>query len=344
MNGVPACLPYSPPTLTGVLVNPYAVYVTDQANFRVEKFTMGGVFALKFGSSGTTSGKFKSSGAPQGIATDSNGNIWVADGAGNRIQEFNSSGTYIGQLGCSGTSACSSTSVNGSFSAPTGIAFDASGNLWVTDYGNQRVQKFNSSGVYQSQLGCASGMCSTGSGSGSFNNPVAVAIDPSGNIWVADEGNYRVEKFNSSGVYQSQLGCASGGCSSSTANGKFGGAIWGVAADASGNIYVPDNTNNRVEKFNSSGTYVSQIGSCSSGACSSSTANGAFNGPDTITIDPSGNIWVSDDGNNRVEEFNSSGTYVNAMGSSYNGAAGSVGAAGSGNGQFNGPNFIAVGR
>jgi secreted PhoX family phosphatase len=87
---------------------------------------------------------------------------------------------------------------------------------------------------------------------------------------------------------------------------------------------------------------VSQIGSCSTGSCSSTSATGGFNQPDGIGVDSAGNIWVSDDANQRVEEFNSSGTYINSLGSSYNGVSGSAGASGTGNGQFNGPNYIAI--
>jgi DNA-binding beta-propeller fold protein YncE len=94
---------------------------------------------------------------------------------------------------------------------------------------------------------------------------------------------------------------------------------------------VADTNNQHVEKFNSSGTYVSQFGSSGSG-------NGQFSGPNTIAFDGSGNLWVVDSGNNRVQEFNSSGTYLSQIG-----CASGVCASGSGNGQFNNPDGIAIG-
>ncbi len=176
-----------------------------------------------------------------------------------------------------------------------GVVADGSGNVFVTDVSNNRVQKFNSSGVYQSQFGSA------GSGNGQFNQPGAIAIDGSGNIYVSDRNNSRVQKFNSSGVYQSQFGSAG------TGNGQFTSPC-GIAFDGSGNIYVVD-FGNRVQKFNSSGVYQSQFGSAGSG-------NGLFNRPQGIAIDGSGNIWVADQNNDRVQKFNSSGVYQSQLATS----------------------------
>ncbi|OGI68614.1 hypothetical protein A2738_01910 [Candidatus Nomurabacteria bacterium RIFCSPHIGHO2_01_FULL_42_15] len=156
--------------------------------------------------------------------------------------------------------------------------------------------------VYDSQFG------TLGFSNGEFYLPSAVALDSSGNIYVADKR--RVQKFNSSGVYQSQFGTVGSG------NGQFSEPV-ALAIDSSNNIYVVDFSLNRVQKFNSSGVYLSQFGSAGSG-------NGQFNQPSDITIDSSGNIYIVETGNHRVQKFNSSGVYLSQFGS-----------AGSGNGQFN---------
>ena len=117
--------------------------------------------------------------------------------------------------------------------------------MYVTDTGENRVEKFTSSGTPVSQWG------SLGSGLGQFFEPHGVAIDSSGNVYVADLGNSRVKKFTSAGAFESAWGCADAAtqaCSPSPANGQFSGPD-GVAVDSSGNVYVVDLYNDRVEKF-----------------------------------------------------------------------------------------------
>ena len=131
-----------------------------------------------------------------GTIQTGNGNIWVADQGGNRMEEFSATGTYEGQIGCSGTSACSGGNGNGQFEVPYDSAIDASGNLWVVDCGgvNDRVEEFSATGTYEGQLGCSSGACLTTSTNGGFYTPAVVAVDASGNVWVTDETNNRVER------------------------------------------------------------------------------------------------------------------------------------------------------
>ncbi|NCS29194.1 MAG: PEP-CTERM sorting domain-containing protein, partial [Microcystis aeruginosa F13-15] len=110
------------------------------------------------------------------------------------------------------------------------------GNIYVADTTNNRVQVFNSSGVFQSTFG------SLGSGNGQFNSPYGIAVDGGGNIYVADTGNSRVQVFNSGGVFQSTFG------TNGTGNGEFDFPL-GIAFDSGGNIYVADTNNNRVQVF-----------------------------------------------------------------------------------------------
>src|SRR5271165_270144 len=264
------------------------------------------------------------------------GTIWVTDANNNRMEKFNSSGTFImgigdGYNGVSGAIG-SSGSGNGQFNYPTNTTIDASGNVWVPDQNNNRVEEFTSSGAFIMGIGAgyngvSGSIGSSGSGNGQLNHPDDVAIDSSGNVWVFDNGNNRMEEFNSSGAYVSQFGSYGSG------NGQFHGP-WGFAIDAGGNIWVADTSNHRVEKFNNSGTFLLGIGAGYNGVSgsigSSGSGNGQFNQPSSIAFDASGNVWVTDMNNSRVEEFNSSGTYITKFGSN-----------GSGNGQLNNPNGIA---
>jgi sugar lactone lactonase YvrE len=250
-------------------------------------------------------------------------------------------------------------SEKGQLREPTGVVVDGSGNRFILDTNNNRVEKFSSSGAYVSQFG------TVGSGNGQLRAPRGIAIDGSGNIWVADTENNRVEKFSSSGAYVSQFGTVGSGNGQLSAprgiaisgttvyvadtgnnrietfdtsgtylsqfgtvgsgNGQLSQPSAVVRDTQSSGVYVVDTGNNRIEKFNSSGAYLSQFGT-------KGAANGQFSGPKGIAVEAKGNVWITDAGNNRVEKFNSSGEYLTKFGGT-----------GSGNGQFLSPTGIVVG-
>ena len=102
----------------------------------------------------------------------------------NRIQVFTESGAYLGQRGTPGAAS-------GEFSALSGVAVDADGNVLVSDGGNHRIQEFSGDGAYLGEWG------TLGTASGQFRNPFGVAEDGAGNVFVVDYGNSRIEKFGS---------------------------------------------------------------------------------------------------------------------------------------------------
>jgi hypothetical protein len=270
-------------------------------------------YVLQWGVSGTQNSQFQ---FPNSAAVDSFGNVYVVDTVNNRIQKFTSSGVYITQWGSLGTG-------NGQFYWPVGITVDSAGNVYVADTHNSRIQKFTSNGTYITQWGVL------GSGNGQFAGPTGVTVDAAGNVYVVDQSRYfvttdRVQKFTSNGTYITQWG------SIGTGNGQFQ-QPWGITTDGNGNVYVTDSVNDRVQKFTSNGTYITQWGS-------SGTGNGQFIMPLGITSDSCGNIYVVDSGdgnpnhtNNRIEEFNSTGIYLNQWGGY-----------GIGNGQFSFPYGITI--
>ena len=158
---------------------------------------------------------------------------------------------------------------------------------------------------------------SNGSGDGQFGVPVGVAVDSWGNVYVADSGNARVQKFTGSGTYLAKWG------SFGSENGNFSSPS-GVAVDSWGNVYVADLNNHRVQKFNGTGTFIAKWGSFGS-------LDGQFKYPRSVAVDSSGNVYVADLNNHRVQKFTGSGTYLTQWGS-----------AGSGDGQFGSPTGVAV--
>lgn len=268
-------------------------------------------FLAAWGTQGSANGQFNH---PVGVVADGAGNVYVADSGNHRIQKFSSSGAFIAQWGSEGTG-------NGQFDHPGGLAVDGAGNVYVADRGNHRIQKFSSSGAFIAKWG------TEGSGNGQFSYPSDVAVDSTGNVYVSDQLNDRVQKFTSTGSFITKWG------SRGTGNGEFDSPT-GVAVDAGGHVYVADSGiggdgdnglgNHRIQKFTSTGAFIRKWGGRGSG-------NGQFEFPSDVTVDASGNVYVSDNANDRVQKFTSTGAFVSTWGTF-----------GSGNGQFDFPSGVAV--
>ncbi len=155
-----------------------------------------------------------------------------------------------------------------------------------------------------------------GSAGGQFTAPGALAVDAAGNVYVADTGNDRIQKFDGQGHYLTSWG------SFGTGPAKFDNPT-GIAVDAYDNVFVVDQGNSRVKSFTSDGVLTHQWGSPGTGA-------GQFSTPVGIAADAAGNVYVSD-GANRIQKFTGNGDYILEWG-----------AAGTGDGQFDGPAGIAV--
>lgn len=162
---------------------------------------------------------------------------------------------------------------------------------------------------------------SAGAANGQLRTPKGVAVAPTGETYVADAGNNRIEEFGPSGQFVRAWG------TKGTGNGQFN-EPWGVAVAPGGNVYVADTWNHRVQEFTRDGQFVRAWGSSDGKPAS---GDGMFFGPRAIAFDPQGNLWVTDTGNKRLEEFDQNGRYLAQFGQ-----------AGSGLGQFNEPVGLAI--
>jgi len=302
-------------------------------------------FILKWGSNGVGDGQFS---VPSRIAVDSAENVYVADS--HRIQKFDSTGTFLRMWGFGvgdGTNVfqiCTSANTpcqaglsgagDGQFSFPKGIAFDSAGNVYVADSNNHRIQKFDSTGTFLTKWG------SVGTDDDQFVRPFGVAVDSSDNVYVVQRDNDRVKKFDSSGTFLTKWG------SSGSGDGQFQ-TLRDVAVDSSDHVYVVDEDNDRVQKFDSTGTFlrmwgfgvgdgtnVFQICTSANTPCQaglSGAGDGQFNIPFGVAVDSGGTVYVAELSNDRIQRFDSSGTFLTKWGS-----------LGVGDGQFDDPQDIAV--
>ncbi len=235
------------------------IYVVDNKNHRVQKFTSNGEFMTKWGSKSKSD--FKN---PIAVAVDKTGWVYVLESYSSfAVQKFSSDGIFVKEW-----HTIRVFYGNPETSYPTGIAADSSGNIYVVDSGHSQIKKYNSEGKSLKQWG------SGGSRVGEFKLPTGIAADSSGNIYVVDSKNHRVQKFTSNGEFITMWG------SFGNLGGEFNSPRF-VAIDSFDNVYVTDSGNNRIEEFDKNGSFITEW-------------NGNFGYLEGITIGSNNNLYLVD--------------------------------------------------
>jgi len=320
------------------------------------------------GSTGGLGGELSS---PAGVAADAAGNVYVADISNSRIQKFDSAGNFQRAWGkdvdtgggtdfevCTVAASCKAGSplggLGGELVSPDGVAADAAGSVYVADFSfsNSRIQKFDSAGNFQRAWGkdvvtgggtgfevcTAAASCKAGAEGGlggELMSPSGVGVDVAGNVYVSDQFNHRIQKFDSAGNFQRAWGkdvdtgggtgfeiCTAPASCKAGLIGGLGGELnfpEGVAADAAGNVYVSDLSNQRIQKFDSAGNFQRAWGkdvdvgggtgfeictvaaSCKIGSFATALG-GELRTPQDVAADGAGNVYVGD-GNSRIQKF-----------------------------------------
>ncbi|HVC32010.1 MAG TPA: flippase activity-associated protein Agl23 [Chloroflexota bacterium] len=270
-------VPFAEPK--GIALGPNGdLYVADSQNNRIVEVNASGQFERAWGTKGTGNGQFNE---PWGIAVNAHGDVYVADTWNHRVQMFDASGTFLRSWGS--TPVGQPSTAPGQFYGPRAITIDASGNVYVTDTGNKRIEEFDSTGKYLTSIGAP------GAGLGAFDEPVGIGVDRSGNIYVADTWNQRIEKFGPD--LKPLLSWPVEGWDSQSVEGKPY-----LAVDGAGNVYVTDPENNKVIVFNSNGQLLADWGTLG-------TDTTSFHLPTGIAVDATGDVWISDSGNGRLMQF-----------------------------------------
>jgi len=285
------------------------VYVADTANHVIRKINAAGVVSVLAGSgaAGASDGRgtAASFNQPQGVAVDGAGNVYVADTANSLIRTITPAGvvsTLAGTLGYTGSA--DNYFGYSFFNQPTGIAVDRNGNnIYVADNLNHTIRLVTGYGVVSTLAGYPgnTGIADDTGSNARFNSPQGLALDPAGNVIVADFLNSSIRKVTPGGVVTTIAGKPQqpGFVDGTVPNAQFYRPA-GVAVDAAGNIYVGDTYNNAIRKITPAGV-VTTLGGNSSYTSGNGIGTAAgFYSPTGIAVGANGNLYIVDSNNNLI--------------------------------------------
>ncbi|MCE7996985.1 MAG: hypothetical protein HEP71_33805, partial [Roseivirga sp.] len=225
------------------------------------------------------------------VALDSKGNIYGF--SQNQVLKLSPSGVVsvmAGSLGVSGNG--DGTGSTARFETLDGLEVDASGNVYGIDRNNQRVRKITPLGVVTTFAGGANGYRDDTGRFARFSSPTDIAVDVSGNLYVADLGNHRIRKITPAGVVTTFAGSGSGSADGTGTEAQFY-QPQGLAVDAAGNVYVADRGNHRIRKITPEGV-VSTLAGSTQGTANGTGTSAQFNYPSDVSVDAAGNVYYSD--------------------------------------------------
>ncbi len=338
------------PAVRARLASPYGVavdntgnlYIADRGNHRIRRVdglgiitTVVGTGERGFGGDGGPAVAARLN-EPTRLALDTAGNLYIADRGNHRIRRVDTSGRIStvagnGEIGFSGDGG---PAVEARLKLPEGVAVDGSGALYIADRWNHRIRRVDGSGIITTVAG--NGGIGYGRGGGpavraSLNHPNGVAVDGSGNLYIAVSGQNRIHRVDGSGIITTVAGTGERGFS-----GDGGPAVEArldspdsVAFDGAGNLYIAEYWNHRIRRVDGSGiiTTVAGIGKSGYSGDGGLAVEASLWHPEGVAVDERGNLYIADRGNQRIRRVDGSGIITTVAGIGGSGFGGDGGPA-----------------
>jgi sugar lactone lactonase YvrE len=256
-------------------------------------------------------------GTPEGPAAEDGSQGFAEETGGPGIPEdparSGMSAYMVSTLAGSTRDYADGTGTAAKFSVPNGVAVDSAGNVYVADTQNHRIRKITPAGVVTTFAGSDRGYADGTGAAAKFAEPDGMAVDSTGNVYVADNSNSRIRKITPEGVVTTIAGSDRGYAEGAGVAAKF---FWphDVAVDGAGNIYVADSGNHRIRKITPAGIVTSFAGS-TEGYADGTGAAAKFAGPQSVAVDSADNVYVADTFNHRIRKITPEGVVITLAGS-----------------------------
>jgi len=284
------------------------IYVPDFLSNTIRKVTATGVVTTLAGTAGV-SGSEDGTGAavhfsgPGGVVVDSAGNVYVADTGNHTIRKVTATGvatTLAGTAGMSGSTDGLGAAAR--FNYPFDVAVDNAGNVYVADEFNAAIRKVTTAGGVTTLTG-------------TVGSPTGVSIDSAGNIYVADNSYHIIRKVTTAGVVTTLAGTAGmrGSADGPGAAARFNGPQ-GVAVGSAGDVYVADTGNHTIRKITAAGVVTTLAGVAGMIGGADGTGAARFNGPSSVVVNSTGNVYVADTGNHTIRKVTAAGATTTIAG------------------------------
>jgi trimeric autotransporter adhesin len=317
------------PAVLAQLNNPYGLavdtvgnlYIADAGSDRIRKVTPAGMISTVAGNG--TQG-FSGDGGPAtsaqlfnpfGIAVDTAGNLYFADMNNNRIRKVTTEGiiSTVAGNGTYGFDGDGGPATSAELGFPFGVAVDTAGNLYVADKGNNCIRAVTPAGVIGTVAGNGNQGFSGDGGlatSAQLNEPYSVAVDTTGNLYIADYYNQRIREVTPAGMIRTVAGNGSNG------DGGPATSAWlyypsGVAVDAAGNLYI---ANGSIRKVTPDGMIGTVAGGGTNGLGDGGPATSAQLSANSVAVDTAGNLYIADNGNYRIHKVTPAGVISTVAG------------------------------
>lgn len=284
------------------------LYLADFGNHRIRTVSPNGTVATLagLGTSGYVNGTNMAARfyGPAGVAFGPDDTLYVVDMYNYRIRAIAPGGGVSLLAGSGSATFANGTGASASFNAPSGIAVDSSGIIYVTDRGNNRIRAITPAGVASTYAGTGTAGSANGARlSAQFNSPSDIAIGPDGTFYITDWGTHSVRTISPAGVVGKLAGTGIAG----TTNGAGTAAQFqlpeGIAVDSKGTVYVADTANNLVRMITPAGVVSTLAGTGVSGSADGKGSAAQFRAPHGIAVGPDGAIYVSEASGHRIRKI-----------------------------------------